>query len=65
MTTLINIGTIVGVALAAIIFLVIIFKAFWKVAGTNEVLIASGLGKVRQSQAAVCSCFPSSRRHSE
>ena len=47
MTTLINIGTIVGVALAAIIFLVIIFKAFWKVAGTNEVLIASGLGKVK------------------
>ena len=47
MTTLINIGTIVGVALAAIIFLVIIFKCFWKVAGTNEVLIASGLGKVK------------------
>lgn len=47
MATLINIGIIVGVALAAIIFLVIIFKAFWKVAGTNEVLIASGLGKVK------------------
>lgn len=47
MTTLINIGITVGVAFAAIIFLVIIFKAFWKVAGTNEVLIASGLGKVK------------------
>ena len=47
MTTLITIGTTVGIALAAIIFLVIIFKCFWKVAGTNEVLIASGLGKVK------------------
>ena len=47
MSTLISIGTIAGIALAAIIFLVIIFKAFWKVAGTNEVLIASGLGKVK------------------
>ena len=42
MTTLMNIGIVAGITLAAIIFLVIIFKAFWKVAGTNEVLIASG-----------------------
>lgn len=47
MTTLITIGTIIGITLAAIIFLVIIFKSFWKVAGTNEVLIVSGLGKVK------------------
>ena len=33
------------VAAALIIF--IMFKAFWKVAGTNEVLIVSGMGKVR------------------
>ena len=39
--------TTVGLALAAIIVFVIIFKCFWKVAGTNEVLIVSGLGKVK------------------
>ena len=39
--------TIAGIAIAAIIVLVILFKAFWKVAGTNEVLIISGLGKVK------------------
>ena len=39
--------TIGGIILAAIIFVTIIFKAFWKVAGTNEVLIVSGLGKVK------------------
>lgn len=39
--------TIAGIAIAAIIVLVILFKAFWKVAGTNEVLIVSGLGKVK------------------
>lgn len=35
-------GIIVG-----IILFIILFKAFWRVAGTNEVLIVSGLGKVK------------------
>lgn len=47
MSILINAAIIAGIALAAIIFFVIIFKSFWKVAGTNEVLIVSGLGKVK------------------
>lgn len=36
-----------GVVLAAIIFVIILIKSCWKVAGTNEVLIVSGLGKVK------------------
>ena len=47
MEFLIPILTTVGLALAAIIVFVVIFKCFWKVAGTNEVLIVSGLGKVK------------------
>ena len=39
--------SIVGLAIVAIVVFVIIFKCFWKVAGTNEVLIVSGLGKVK------------------
>ncbi len=39
--------SIAGLAIAAVIVFVIIFKCFWKVAGTNEVLIVSGLGKVK------------------
>lgn len=39
--------SIAGLAILAIVVFVIIFKAFWKVAGTNEVLIVSGLGKVK------------------
>ena len=39
--------TTVGLILFAIVAFVIVFKAFWKVAGTNEVLIVSGLGKVK------------------
>ena len=39
--------TTAGIALGAIVLLIIIFKSFWKVAGTNEVLIVSGLGKVK------------------
>lgn len=34
------------VILAVVVF-VVLFKAFWKVAGTNEVLIVSGLGKFK------------------
>ena len=36
-----------GVVLAAIILVIILVKSCWKVAGTNEVLIVSGLGKVK------------------
>lgn len=47
MEFLIPILTTVGLVIAAIIAFVVIFKCFWKVAGTNEVLIVSGLGKVK------------------
>ena len=43
--TLIGIVSTVGIVLMALIALVIIIKSCWKVAGTNEVLIVSGLGK--------------------
>lgn len=36
-----------GVVAAAIILVIILVKSCWKVAGTNEVLIVSGLGKVK------------------
>ena len=36
-----------GAVLAAIIFVIILIKSCWKVAGTNEVLIVSGLGRVK------------------
>ncbi|MBQ5581997.1 MAG: hypothetical protein IIU68_01430, partial [Bacteroidales bacterium] len=36
-----------AVIVAAVIVLVILVKSCWKVAGTNEVLIVSGLGKVK------------------
>ena len=36
-----------GIVLAAIIFVIILIKSCWKVAGTNEVLIVSGLGRVK------------------
>ena len=42
-TFLIIAGIIGGIALIALLF----FACFWKVAGTNEVLIVSGLGKVK------------------
>ena len=47
MSTIISIATTGGLILGALILLVLIFKAFWKVAGTNEVLIVSGLGRVK------------------
>ena len=43
--TLIGIVSTIGIVLVALIALVIIIKSCWKVAGTNEVLIVSGLGK--------------------
>ena len=36
-----------GIVLVAIIFLIILIRSCWKIAGTNEVLIVSGLGKVK------------------
>ena len=36
-----------GIVLVAIILVIILVKSCWKVAGTNEVLIVSGLGKVK------------------
>lgn len=44
---LITVGTVVGAVLVAIIALTIAIKCCWKVAGTNEVLIVSGFGKVK------------------
>ena len=46
-TFLIPTLSVAGLVIAAIIVFVIVFKCFWKVAGTNEVLIVSGLGKVK------------------
>lgn len=46
-TFLIPILTTTGLVVAIAIALVIMFKSLWKVAGTNEVLIVSGLGKVK------------------
>ncbi len=45
---LIPVVTIAAIAIAVIIFLVILIKSCWKVAGTNEVLIVSGMGKVKR-----------------
>lgn len=42
-TILVTGGIVIGVAL----LIIIMFKLFWRVAGTNEVLIVSGLGKVK------------------
>ena len=44
---LIPIVSIGGAALVAIIFIVLLIRGCWKVAGTNEVLIRSGAGKVK------------------
>ena len=47
MNSLIPILTIVGIIVAAIALIAIAIKCCWKIAGTNEVLIVSGLGKVK------------------
>ena len=47
MSSLIPILSIVGIVIAAIVVAAIAIKGCWKVAGTNEVLIVSGLGKVK------------------
>lgn len=46
--TLIPILSTVVIVIIAIIAIVILAKSCWKVAGTNEVLIVSGLGKVKK-----------------
>lgn len=48
MSILLN-PTVIGcaVGLIALIFLIIFIKSCWRVAGTNEVLIRSGMGKVK------------------
>ena len=38
---------IAGSVIVAVLILFLVFKALWKVAGTNEVMIVSGLGKVK------------------
>ena len=47
MTSLIPILTIIGIIMAVIVVITVIIKCCWKIAGTNEVLIVSGLGKVK------------------
>ena len=42
---LISILTIGGLGIAAIVVLIILIKSCWKIAGTNEVMIVTGLGK--------------------
>ena len=44
---LIPVVSIAAIAITAIIFLIVLIKSCWKVAGTNEVLIISGMGKVK------------------
>ncbi len=46
-TFLIPTLTIVGIVLAIIAIVAILIKCCWKIAGTNEVLIVSGFGKVK------------------
>jgi flotillin len=45
---LISTLSIVGLVLVFVIIAVILVKSCWKVAGTNEVLIVSGMGKVKK-----------------
>ena len=45
---LIPVVSIAAIVILAIIFIVILIKSCWKVAGTNEVLIVSGMGKVKR-----------------
>ena len=47
MSALIPIIATAGIVLVALILFIVLIKSCWKVAGTNEVLIVSGLGKVK------------------
>lgn len=44
---LVLIATMAGIVLAAIIAITILIKSCWKIAGTNEVMIITGLGKTK------------------
>ena len=46
--SLIPVLSIAAIVVAAIVVLIIFIKSCWKVAGTNEVLIVSGMGKVKR-----------------
>ncbi len=48
MEALIGVVSVVAIVILALIALIVVIKSCWKVAGTNEVLIISGLGKVRR-----------------
>ena len=48
MSILMTVGLPILIALVAALFIVLIIKGCWKVAGTNEVIIVSGLGKVKK-----------------
>lgn len=48
MEALIGVVSVVAIIILALVALIVIIKSCWKVAGTNEVLIISGLGKVRR-----------------
>lgn len=48
MEALIGVVFVVAIVILALIALIVVIKSCWKVAGTNEVLIISGLGKVRR-----------------
>ena len=45
--TLFPILTIAGIAFVALITVIILIKSCWKIAGTNEVMIITGLGKTK------------------
>ena len=47
-TILMSVGIPVGIVLAIAIIVLLAIKGCWKVAGTNEVIIVSGLGKVKK-----------------
>lgn len=47
MSNFVTYGIYGGIAILAIVLLVALIKCCWRVAGTNEVLIVSGMGKVK------------------
>ena len=47
MNSLIPIATVAGIVIAVILLVIFLIKCCWKIAGTNEVLIVSGFGKVK------------------
>lgn len=47
MEILISIGTVIAVVIVAIVILTLLVKSCWRIAGTNEVFIRSGFGKVK------------------